>query len=118
MDVALAWDSALREGDWEAARNLLADEATYTSPEAPEDERSDCMSPDEIIHFFREIKGTVPDAEVLNWTEMGDTVLAHVRLPIPRRSTEWYEVITVRGGLIAQLRAYPSVESAEAAATG
>ena len=44
MEVVLAWDSALRKGDWVTARALLADDATYTAPEAPEDEPSDCRA--------------------------------------------------------------------------
>lgn len=118
MEVARAWDGALREGDWAAARALLADEATYTAPGAPEGQRSDCLTPDAIVAFLRDAKGKVPDAEVLNWTDKGHQVLAHVRLPIPGHATEWYEVLAVKDGRIAELRAYPTLESAEAASAG
>ena len=115
MEVALAWDGALRNDDWAGARALLADEATYTAPGAPEGQRSDCMTPDAIVAFLRDAKGKVPDAEVLNWTDVGNQVLAHVRLPIPGHPTEWYEVLAVAEGRIAELRAYPTLEAAEAA---
>jgi hypothetical protein len=70
------------------------------------------------VAFLRDAKEKVPDAEVLNWTEVGEQVLAHVRLPVPGHATEWYEVLAVKDGRIAEPRAYPTLEPAEAASAG
>ena len=61
-DVVLAWDAALRAGDWDAGRSSLTDDATYSA--MPESLRVDCESPDEIVDLMRSFKGQLPDVEV------------------------------------------------------
>src|SRR5262245_64534949 len=70
-----------RAGDWPTARDLLADDATYHAPEAPEEYRIDCESPDAIVDLIARFKGKASDVEVVDWTEHGDKVLARLHQP-------------------------------------
>ena len=63
MDVVEQWDRTLRIGDWDAARALLAKDATYTAPEAGEGQAVDCATPDDIIALLRSFKGKLPEVE-------------------------------------------------------
>jgi ketosteroid isomerase-like protein len=118
MDIVTAWDRSLRVGDWEGARALLADDATYTAPDWPEDQRINCETPEEIIDLLRSWKGKVPDVEVVEWEPMGDRVLARLRQPAWGDDRDWFQVLTVRDGLIAAMEDYRGRESAFSAATG
>jgi hypothetical protein len=115
MEVVEAWDRSLRSGDWDTARALLFDHATYVAiqPAPPE---ATCATADEIIEMMRSFKGEVPDVEVVAWGVVGTCVVAWLRQPafIPR--SDWYQVIAVRDGRIASLADYPTREEAAAAA--
>jgi hypothetical protein len=106
--TVMAWDSALRASEWETARSLLTDDAVYTAPDPP----IDCATPDEIIDLMRSFKGVNPDVELLGLEVVGDHGLASLRQPA--WDAEWYQVITVRGDLIAKLEDFPTRESAQA----
>lgn len=116
MDVVERWDGALRRGDWTAARELLADDATYHAPEAPDEYRIDCESPDEIVDLMASFKGTASDVEVVEWTEHGDRVLARLRQPDWRDpDSDWFQVLTVRDDRVARMVDYATETSARTA---
>ncbi len=112
MSVVERWDASLRAGDWELARSLLTEDATYTAPEADPAYRVDCASPDQIIGLMSEWKGVNPDVEVVEWEEHGDQVLARLRQPAWGPEAEWYQVLTVRENRIARLVDYGTQASA------
>lgn len=116
MEIVGQWDRALRAGDWRAARSLLADDATYTAPEAPEDQRISCTTPDEIVDLMRSWKGKLPDVEVVEWETVGDHVLARLRQPAFGDDADWFQVLSVPDGLITRLEDYPTRQSAAVAA--
>ena len=115
MDVVERWDRSLRLGDWDGARALLADDATYTAPEAPEGQAIACATADEVIGFLRSLKGGFPDVEVVEWEPRDDRVLAQLRQPAFGQGADWYQVLWVRDDRIAKLEDYPSRTSAAAA---
>jgi ketosteroid isomerase-like protein len=116
MEVVERWDAALRAGDWAAARELLTDDATYHAPEAPEEYRIDCESPDEIVDLMASFKGKASDVEVVQWSEQGDHVVARLRQPDwGDPEADWYQVLTVRGDRVARMVDYASESSARAA---
>jgi hypothetical protein len=92
MDVVERWDQSLRIGDWAGARALLAEDATYTAPEAPEGQAIECSTPEEIIDFLQSLKGAVPDVEVVDWEERGERVLAQLRQPAFGLDEDWFQV--------------------------
>jgi hypothetical protein len=116
MDGVERWDRSLRIGDWNGARALLAKDATYTAPEAPEGQALECATPDELIGFLRSLKGQLPDVEVVEWEPREDRVLAQLRQPVLGEDADWFQVLWVRDGLIAKLEDYPSRAAAVAAA--
>jgi hypothetical protein len=104
----MTWDAALRRGDWDEARALLVDDATFAGPDG-----SRCESADEIVDLMRSFKGTVPDVELLRLDVRGDYALAHLRQPA--WDAEWYQVLTVHDDRIVDLTDYDSLEQASAA---
>ena len=114
MRAVLRWDTALRAGDWTAARAALTDDATYSSPAMPEEMRIDCATPDEIVHVMRSFKGEMPDIEVVKWEPHGDRIVARLRQPAWGDESDWFQVLTVRDDRIARLEDHPTRESAMA----
>jgi SnoaL-like domain len=112
LSVVERWDGSLRAGDWELARSLLTDDATYTAPEAAAEFAVECKSADEIVDLMRQWKGVNPDVEVVEWEERGDKVVARLRQPAWGPEAEWYQVLTVRDDRIVELVDYGSEESA------
>jgi hypothetical protein len=111
MRVVQAWDHSLRAGDWETARSLLADGATYLGSE---DLAADfnCQNADQIVDLMRSWKGKLPDVEVVEWETVGDSVVARLRQPAWGEEADWYQVLTVEDDLITRLQDFPSSESA------
>ncbi len=60
--------------------------------------------------------GELPDVQVVEWEVVGDNVLAELRQPAFGEDTNWFQVLTVRDGLIARLADYPDRASALSAA--
>ena len=114
MAVVEVWDRALREGDWEAARAVLADGATYV---ALNDPYATCTNAEQIVGLMRSWKGKLPDVEVDQWETIGSRVLAQLRQPAWEDAT-WFQVLTVNGGLIRRLEDHPTREAALAAIDG
>jgi ketosteroid isomerase-like protein len=112
MAVVEAWDRTLRAGDWQAARSLLADDAIYIAPGTPEDGGISCTTPDQIVDLMRTWKGRLPDVEVVGWEAHDEHVLARLRQPAFGDDSDWFQVLSVRDGLIAKLEDYPTRESA------
>ncbi len=112
METVEAWDRSLRAGDWPPARALLADDATYTTLEAPEDYRVACTSAEQIIELMRSWKGQLPDVQVVDWEVVGDKVVARLHQPAFGDDADWFQVLAVLDGLIAGLEDYPDRESA------
>jgi hypothetical protein len=115
IEIVEAWDRSLRDSDWNLARSLLADDATYTVPDAPEDERISCNTPDEVIEFLRSLKGELPDVQVVEWEPLGDHVLARLRQPAFGDEAEWYQVLSVHDDLIVRMEDYSTRGAALAA---
>ena len=115
MSVVEAWDASLRAGDWNAARATLADDATY---EVPGDEPIQCTNADQIVALMRSWKGKLPDVEVVAWEPIGSNVLARLRQPAWGEDADWYQVLTVDGGLIRRLEDHPDREAALATIGG
>jgi hypothetical protein len=105
----LAWDTALRDADWEKARSLLTEDATYLATDPP----IDCEAADEIIDLMQSFKGVNPDVELLDLEVTGDRAIASLRQPA--WDAEWFQVITVADGQIARLEDFPTREAALAA---
>jgi hypothetical protein len=112
MSVVETWDRSLRLADWEAARSVLADDATYL---IPEDETLSCRKADEIVAFMRSWKGKLPDVEVVEWEPMGSSVLARLRQPAWGDDSDWFQVLTVEDGLIHRIDDHLDRETAVAA---
>jgi len=115
MNVVEAWDRSLRTGDWGSARSLLADDATYLGSEEL-DSDFNCVSADQIVELMRSWKGKLPDVEVVEWETIGDGVLARLRQPAWGENSDWYQVLSVEGGLITRLKDFGTRDSALAAA--
>lgn len=115
MSVVEAWDRSLRAGDWEAARSLLADGATYVGSEDL-DADFKCENADQIVDLMRSWKGKLPDVEVAEWETVGDSVVARLRQPAWGEDTDWYQVLWVEDDLITGLADFGTSDSAFAAA--
>ena len=81
MGAVEAWDRALRDGDRQTARAMLAGDATYTAPGSPEDGVISCTTPEQIVAPMRSWKGKLPVVQVVGWEPRGDHVVAHLRQP-------------------------------------
>src|SRR4029453_16103572 len=105
MRVVQAWDRSLRLGDWERGRAALADDATY---ELPHDAAPSCTNADQIVALMRWWKGKLPDVEVVGWEPVGSSILARLRQPAWGDDADWFQVLTVDGGLIGRLENTPT----------
>jgi SnoaL-like domain len=115
MSVVEAWDRSLRASDWEAARTLLADDATYLGSEDLEADFN-CQNADQIVDLMRSWKGQLPDVEVVEWETVGHSVVARLRQPAWGEDADWYQVLSVEDDLITRLEDFPTSDSAFAAA--
>jgi hypothetical protein len=112
LNVVGRWDRSLRTADWEEARAMLADDASY---EAAGDEATSCRNADQIVAFMRTWKGKLPDVEVVVWEPIGSSVLAQLRQPAWGEDADWFQVLTVEEGLIRKLEDRNDREAALAA---
>ena len=62
--------------------------------------------------------GNLPDVEVVAWESRGDHVVARLRQPAFGDDADWFQVLSVRDGVIASLEDHPTRESALAALGG
>jgi hypothetical protein len=115
MSVVEAWDRSLRDGDWERARSLLADQATYRGSEDL-DAVLNCENPDQIVDLMRSWKGKLPDVEVVEWETVGGSVVARLRQPAWGEDADWYQLLSVEDDLITRLEDFRTSASAFAAA--
>ena len=109
MQTVGKWDQSLRDGDWELARSMLADDATYTASGI------DCRDADEIVDLMRSFKGQLPDVQVIEWDVRADDVIARLRQPAFGDDADWYQVLDVHDEKVARLRDFGSKEDAIAA---
>jgi hypothetical protein len=116
MPVVETWDRSLRAADWERARSVLADDATYVAQS--EEGTVTCSKADEIVALMRSWKGALPDVEVVEWEPVGSSVLARLRQPAWGDDADWFQVLTVQDGLITRLDDHPDRETALAAIAG
>ena len=107
--TVMAWDTALRYADWERARSLLVDDATYVASDPP----INCSSADEIIDLMRSFKGVNPDVELIDLDAIGDHAIANLRQPA--WDWEWFQLITISDDRIARLEDFATREDALAA---
>ncbi len=105
----IAWDTALREADWDRARSLLTEDATYTATDPP----IACSDAEEIVDLMRSFKGVNPDVEVLGLEVVGSNVVAALRQPA--WDWEWFQLITVVDEHISRLEDFATREAALAA---
>lgn len=105
----MAWDTSLRAADWDQARSLLAEDATYTATDPP----IACSNADEIIDLMRSFKGVNPDVELLGLQVVGANVIVSLRQPA--WEWEWFQLIEVADGRISRLEDFPTREAALAA---
>jgi hypothetical protein len=116
MSVVETWDRSLRAADWQAARSVLADEATYVTQS--EKGTVTCTNGDQIVALMRSWKGKLPDVEVVDWQPVGSSVVARLRQPAWGDDADWYQVLTVEEGLITRLDDHPDREAALTAVEG
>jgi hypothetical protein len=116
MSVVETWDRSLRAADWQQARSVLADEATYVTQSA--EGTVSCTNGDQIVALMRSWKGKLPDVEVVEWEPVGPSVVARLRQPAWGEDADWFQVLTVEDGLITRLDGHPDRETAHAAITG
>jgi hypothetical protein len=107
MQVVEIWDAALRAGDWNMARSVVADDGRYVTQDG-----TACTTGDEIVELMRSFKGTLPDVEVVEWREVGDHVVARLRQPAWGDDTDWFQVLTVVDGRIEELADHPDERAA------
>jgi len=107
--AVMAWDTALRYADWERARSLLTDDATYIASDPP----IDCSNAEEIIDLMRSFKGVNPDIELLDLEVTGEHAVASLRQPA--WDWEWFQVITLADERITRLEDFATREAALAA---
>jgi hypothetical protein len=116
MSVVETWDRSLRAADWESARQVLADDASYLTE--AENGALTCTNADEIVALMRSWKGKLPDVEVVEWEPVGSSVVARLRQPAWGDDADWFQVLTVEDGLITRLDDHPDRETALAAIAG
>ena len=116
MAVVETWDRSLRAADWERARSVLANDATYLTES--EDGALSCTNADQVVALMRSWKGKLPDVEVVEWEPVGSSVLARLRQPAWGEDADWYQVLTVEDGLITRLDDHPDRDSALASIAG
>ena len=104
--IVMDWDRALRDSDWEKARSLLSDDATYVASDPP----INCSSADEIIDLMRSFKGVNPDIELIDLEAIGDHAVASLRQPA--WDWQWFQLITVDGEHIVRLEDFVTREAA------
>ena len=104
--TVMAWDTALRYADWERARSLLVDDATYVASDPP----INCSSADEIIDLMQSFKGVNPDVELIDLDAIGDHAIASLRQPA--WDWEWFQLITISDDRIARLEDFATREDA------
>jgi SnoaL-like domain len=113
MPVVETWDRSLRAADWQAARSVLTDDATYITQS--ELGMLSCTGADQIIDLMRSWKDKLPDVQVVEWGPVGSRVLARLRQPAWGNDDDWYQVLTVEDGLIRRIDDHPDRETALAA---
>ncbi len=109
MDVhatVMAWDTALRQSEWETARSLLDDGAVYVATDPP----INCANADEIVDLMRSFKGVNPDVELLELEVIDGHAIASLRQPA--WEWEWYQMIEVEGGRITRLEDFVTYDDA------
>ena len=116
MTVVETWDRSLRAADWEQARSVLADAATYVAQS--EEGTVTCSNADEVVALMRSWKGKLPDVEVVDWEPVGSSVLARLRQPAWGDDADWFQVLSVEDGLITRLDDHPDRDAAMAAIKG
>ena len=116
MSVVESWDRSLRAADWEAARSVLADDATYVTQS--DEGTVTCTNADQIVALMRSWKGKLPDVEVVDWGPVGSSVVARLRQPAWGDDADWFQVLTVEDGLITRLDDHPDREAALSAIPG
>ena len=116
MAVVETWDRSLRAADWQAARSVLADEATYVT--RSEEGAVTCTNGDQIVALMRSWKGKLPDVEVVDWEPVGSSVVARLRQPDWGDDADWFQVLTVEEGVIIRLSDHHHREAALAAVEG
>jgi hypothetical protein len=116
MSIVETWDRSLRAADWQQARSVLADDATYVMQS--EEGTVSCTNADQIVALMRSWKGKLPDVEVVAWEPLGSSVVARLRQPAWGDDADWFQVLTVEDGLITGLDDHPDRENALAAIEG
>lgn len=116
MEIVDTWDRSLRGGDWDAARTMLSDDATYVALD--EQSGATCSTGDQIVELMRSWKGKLPDVEVVEWEARGDRVLARLRQPAWGEDSDWFQVLSTSGDRIVRLQDFGTKDSALSALAG
>jgi ketosteroid isomerase-like protein len=101
---------ALESGDLDAIRDLLDPGARWGAPEGPHD--SDCRNRDQVLAWWSRARAAGAHAVVTEVTVGPGTLLVGLevtRLPVSREAgetAERWQVLTVRGDRITDIRGY------------
>jgi ketosteroid isomerase-like protein len=110
--------SALESGDLDAIRDLLDPGARWGAPEGPGN--FDCRNREQVIAWWARARAAGARAAVTEVTAGAGTLLVGLEVTGPRAAgeaggaAERWQVLTVRGGRIADIRGFD--DRAEAAA--
>ncbi len=111
---------ALESGDLDAIRNLLDPAARWGAPEGPGD--ADCRNRDQVIAWWAEARAAGARAVVTEVTAGAGTLLVGLHVtgtPAAREAggaAERWQVLTVRGDRIADIRGFGDRTAAAARA--
>jgi hypothetical protein len=112
--------SALESGDLDAIRKLLDPGAHWGGPEGPSD--SDCRNRDQVIAWWARARAAGLRAAVTEVTPGAGTLLVGLEVTGPSAApgaggvAERWQVLTVRGGRIADIRGFDDRTAAAARA--
>lgn len=111
---------ALESGDLDAIRGLLDPGARWGAPEGPGD--ADCRDRDQVIAWWSSVRAAGARAVVTEVTAGAGTLLVGLEVtgtPAAREAAgavERWQVLTVRGGRIADIRGFDDRKAAAARA--
>jgi ketosteroid isomerase-like protein len=114
--IRAAWES----GDLDAITSLLAPDVTWG---APGDPKPACQSREQVLSWYQRSVSDGVRGSVMDVCRVGENVLVGLLVTGPENAagdggqSERWQVLTIRDGLIGDIRGYEDRESAVAAAT-
>ena len=104
---------ALQSTDLDGFADLLAPDVKWG---APGDQTFGCQNRNQVLQWYRRSREAGMKADVSDVARHGDRILVTMRVDRGHGPEERWQVLTVRDGLVADIRGYEDRFDAEAAA--